>query len=468
MPDGAQSLNRVVPEPGAELAVAAGVASFRQLLRLGGCVALAAAQTACLSTQYEIHKDEIQRLAHADPDQRGRRVRVVQQTDFDEDELSGEPNLALRSHRTHYHVHPRSTLDLPASRRQYGGPPAVQARPAPAGNQRPGLGQIEPAAPEVAPAPRGPALPSTSGGASARVPATPGGGGVARAPAAPQRVVAPSSGARAASSGGAAKPKGTVLRSGGGGGGLGGGDGEALLIIAIIAVVAAAGVMAVYASTEGQRFDGWMMIPEEKPVLLELEDGSRYWMALGDIQPEDARHVKRAWIDEKDQELQRLERAPLRRRGFTYSLEMGAAQSSSTDGPGPYGFQSRVGLGGFFTQEFGLLFGAQFTAADRGGTIFNGRFLAELQLFLPWSYQGVHLGGYGEVGYGWVLQDLPGRTESAHGVTPGGGLLLQYDLTTRLALSLRLGATRQPALSPARRRTDPFWVPEAALGLVVY
>ena len=308
----------------------------------------------------------------------------------------------------------------------------------------PGVGGRTPASPGVGV--RSPASPSIG-----RTPATPD---LGRAPAAPsvgRTPASPTAGSAlgkssrrvpSSSSAGKSGGKGKLSKLPLGGGG-GGGDAEAAVVIAVVAVAAAGGILAVHASTEGGRYDGWVSLPPEQAVLVERHNGTRYWVPLSDLSPEDSRDAERGLIIDDGGGLERLRRARLKRSGFVYSLEAGAAQTSAKGGVGPLGVQSRLGLGTFFMQELGAMVGGQFSAADRHGTVFNGRLFAELQVF-PFAYRRFHFGFYGEAGYAWALHDAPGRTHRGKGFAPGAGALLQYDLTTRLAASLR-GGTRTDA-----------------------
>ena len=418
------------------------------MLLLLGLLLSVGVNVGCLSHQYEISSDELSRLAKQKPEERGRRVRVLQQTKSQQDDIEEAPAFNSQddgmgwssgSDVSYHTVTIRSPR--PAT------PPHPSTPAAPPNVRMPATPSLGSGVEGIA---RTPAAPMP---AAARVPAAPGvgasGGGASRAV---QRIPASPGPAKAKGGGSKSLPLD------------GGGDGKAAVVVAAVALVAAGGVMAAHASTEGKRYDGWVSMPVDQPVLVEQDDGTRYWVPLGSLSLADTQYADRGIVVEEDDELQRLGRAPLTRDGFVYSLEVGAAQTSARGGQGPTGFQSRVGLGGFLNQYVGLLGGAQFAAASDSGTVFNYRLMAELQV-MPVHIGKVHLGVFGEAGYGWVMHDAPGRTDHGRGWTPGGGALLQYELTTRLAASLRGGVVRVPGVDDM---DAPGWAPEVGFGLAVY
>ena len=247
----------------------------------------------------------------------------------------------------------------------------------------------------------------------------------------------------------------------------GGGDGEAAAALAVAGLVVAAGAMAVAAPTEGGRYDGWLRVHPKQSVAVVNETGHSYWVPIDELTPGDAEGASHAVIVD-DGGVRRLRRASLDRVGMTFSLEIGAAAPSTREGFGDAAFQSRLGVGGFLTQHFGLMLGGQFATADQAGTVFNGRVFLEGQ-FLPLRFGRLHLGGYGEGGHAWLFHDAPGTTYSASGAYLGAGGLLQIDLTTRLAATFRGGAAWLPGIeSPESPAPTRQLVPEASLGLALY
>ena len=414
---------------------------------------IAAAASGCLTNQYEISRDELARLAALEPNERAERVRVVQQTHWNEDEYGEPPQLdegreRARDHggSVHVHVHggyhhhghgttrvigrahaPR-TVARPRVGSAPGPNPTGPTRHVPASPTR-GVGTPKPAAPNVGKAASG-----------SRVPATPS--------------------RSAKSSGGSG---GGNLLSGGGGGG--GGDAAAAVVVAVAVVAVATTAMVVVAPVEGRRYDGWLSLDQEQPVLMLERGGGAYWTPLSSITPADVESVRHAVVVDQGT-TKRLGRAPLTRDGLAYTLEMGAATPSTRDGLGDWAYQARVALGGFVTQEVGLLGGGQFSAGDQDGVLFNGRVFIEGQL-LPLSVGRLHAGGYVETGAVLLLHDRPGATDNGGGWYPGAGALVQVDVSTRLALTLRGGASWLPTFDGAARESRA-WAPEIAVGLAVY
>jgi hypothetical protein len=247
-----------------------------------------------------------------------------------------------------------------------------------------------------------------------------------------------------------------------------GGDGAAKAVGAAVAVVALAGAtMLVVAPTEGQRYDGWVRVDEAERVLVFSDVEGPYETSLADLSVEQASSAHRALVFDQGA-LRRLGRAPLDRRGFTFTLEGGAAQLVTRNGTRDVGFQSRLGLGAFFTRQLGLLVGGQFAAGDQAGTVFNGRLFLEADV-LPLDLGKVHLGAYGEGGAAMLMHDGPDGTERGDGLYLGGGALTQLELSTRLALSLRLGVAMMPLLPGTGGASGGHaLVPEASIGFAVY
>ena len=254
----------------------------------------------------------------------------------------------------------------------------------------------------------------------------------------------------------------------GSGGVLGGGKAEDAIVIVAIAVVAANGVGIALAAVEGSRFDGWVSVPPDQPLLLISRNGDQ-WLPLAELTERDAATADHGVIVDRAS-VQRLGRAPLDRKGFVYEVELGAATLNAVGGTRDLGFACRTGVGYFPTQALGLLFADQVafgSSHDRNrGAIFNGRIAAELE-FLPVQAGRFHAGFYGELGGALALQDLPDRSHGWSGLFVGGGFLAQIDWTTRLALNLRGGIAALPA-HPASTLLQRSYVPELTVGISVY
>lgn len=205
----------------------------------------------------------------------------------------------------------------------------------------------------------------------------------------------------------------------------------------VIAALAAVGL----AATEGARFDGWARLHPMHPVHLFGPYGQHDVVALAQLQPEDAAWASRAVVVEDEGPWQHLERAPLDRAGFTYSVLMGAAELPSIDG-NHLGFMSHIQFGFFPAHELGLQLdiGLGFRDNELGDTIFDGRYAFEVD-YLPLT-AGILSGGvFGQVGLGTRLEDGSGGGDR-QGILLGGGAMAQLEITTRLALTARAQATR--------------------------
>jgi hypothetical protein len=230
--------------------------------------------------------------------------------------------------------------------------------------------------------------------------------------------------------------------AGGGGGGGGGGAspgvasskkdaGKAILVLAAIGALAGA-------LTEGLRYDGYVRLHPMHPVHLWGPNGEYTWMALADVTPDVAAWADRAVVREEEGPWQPLGRRPLDRQGFTYSLLMGAGEVALIgDDPQP-GFASHIDFGYYFVHQVGLQLDIAYAWADDdfGNTVFDGRYSLQLDV-MPLSAGSFHAGGYGLVGLAYRSDD--GIQHNDQDTVVGGGGLLQLELTTRMALTLRLG-----------------------------
>jgi hypothetical protein len=234
--------------------------------------------------------------------------------------------------------------------------------------------------------------------------------------------------------------------SGGGGGGGGGGFGgknlagdkkasaKAWLVVA--AVVAGALVF-----TEGTRYDGWVRLHPMHPVHLYGPYGEYTWMPLAHITPEVAAWADKAVVREEEGPWQPLGRAPLNRRGFTYSLLLGAAEIGAIGVDPLPGFGSHIQIGYFPTHEVGFQFDIGYGWANDAfdNVVFDGRAGLEIDV-LPLSFGKLHGGFFGELGVSSRSDDGIQFDDSSGFLSFGG--IAQLELTTRLALTARGGVTR--------------------------
>jgi hypothetical protein len=252
---------------------------------------------------------------------------------------------------------------------------------------------------------------------------------------------------------------------------------DALATAVAVAAVAATAAVTV-GVTEGARFDGWVQAPADHPMLLVDADGQRRWERLETLSSGDLRGVDHAVFPDFAGDLERLERHPLDRRGFVYQLEFGAEQAPFEGGA--LAVSGRGALGFMPTQSFGVLFGAAFSTAQQNEPALSGRPGSTLsfdhRLFLQlegWPLRAGrwHVGPYAEVGYAWALADGPPAELGADGPMLALGAALQFDWTTRLALTLRAGAAWLPSVDAgsALAASDGYRLaPSLTLGVSIY
>ena len=208
---------------------------------------------------------------------------------------------------------------------------------------------------------------------------------------------------------------------------------KAWLIVAAVA----AGALAL---TEGLRYDGHVRVHPMHPVHLWGPYGEYTWMPLAHVTPEVAEWSQRAVLRSHEGPWQRLGRRPLDRQGFTYSLLLGSGEVALLGADPEPGFASHIQLGYFPTHIIGLQADINYNWGedDGGATIFDGRYSLELDV-LPLAAGRFHAGAFGQIGLAYRSDD--GIQHDDQDTLFGFGGLLQLDLTTRLALTLRLGHT---------------------------
>lgn len=235
----------------------------------------------------------------------------------------------------------------------------------------------------------------------------------------------------------------------GGGGGGGGGGGEALVVLAVLAV-AIAGVVAVgLVASEGIRFQGQVAMAPDQTLHVEHGDGTVTLVPVGDLNPSDLIHATGAVVkDDEGYGLALGRRDPLDRVGGAFNFELGATSFNlgNLRSAGP---AAEIQVGGFFRPRWGLMLDLGVSGGDvaLGGAATAGASLAdttqivtrhhlalELQSF-PVSWGPLHVGLFGRAGA--ALVGGPDGIEG--GPLAGGGGMLQVELTSRLALVLRGG-----------------------------
>ena len=236
-------------------------------------------------------------------------------------------------------------------------------------------------------------------------------------------------------------------RPAGGGGGFGGlgsrpskggaaADARATAIS--ILVLATFGVV-IAGVVEGERFEGTVQVYPMHPLHLFGHDGGYRVMPLAAIDPETVQWTERAVIRAAEGPMQLLERAPLNRRGLTYALHFGVTQLPSGDGTHTSGPAGIVHFGYFPVQMVGLMATGAFGWRENlvGYKVYEQRYGAELQL-MPLAGDIFHAGLYAGAGMAWRLEDGFSRGND-RSPTVAGGLQLQLDVDTHVAVSARFG-----------------------------
>ena len=225
-----------------------------------------------------------------------------------------------------------------------------------------------------------------------------------------------------------------------GGGGLAKAKKDEAVVLLVLAGIAAGGL----AFTEGLRYDGWLSVNPMHPVHLYGRGGEYTWMPLAHITPQVAAWTSKAYVRSDEGPVLKIGRAPLNRQGFNYNFYLGAGEVALIQGGSNEGFQSHLELGFFPTQNFGILwdFGFGWTEQVDDGiendVVLEKRSGLNLQYF-PLAAGKLHAGLYGTVGGTTRDDDFFGTFDSDFYF--GGGALLQLELTTRMALTGRLGLT---------------------------
>lgn len=240
--------------------------------------------------------------------------------------------------------------------------------------------------------------------------------------------------------GGGATTPGNLGKSSGNTGGMGGlAKGKKDSAKAWIVVAAAAAVA--LAATEGARYDGWVKLHPMHPVHLYGPYGQYLVLPLAHIDAPTAAWADHAIVVDREGPWTTLGRAPLYRKGFTYSLFFGAGEIPVENFDAEPGFAGHIQFGYFPTAQVGLQLdlGMAWTEDDGGNTIYVSRNSIELQAFLAQAGP-IHAGAFGQLGLATRFDDGIETNDSSSLL--GGGALLQLDITTRLAVTGRVGITR--------------------------
>jgi len=429
-----------------------GVRDAISLLTLAFFAPVAAGAAGCVSNEYVIPHDELVHLASVPPETRGARVHAIQ---------------AIGERRSEAIEPPARFVTAPLPEEAPGGGADGEVRvPADEGSRDADdapriVGDVgDSVVPDLHVQVDGVVRGGTDGRATRVGPRSPlaragtgswVGPGASRAPNA------------APTTRGSALPR--VARSSGGGwsGGAGNDPGEALVILAVVVVAVAALAMIGLMASEGARFDGHVEMSPDQPVHLEYESGARVVVPLGAITGAQAASTATARVMDDEGPGLRLLDQHLDRRGFTFKLDFGTlAFQPDTSNQTFSGLTSHVQVGYFITPHVGLLATAGLGGADDGlsATLTRHELGLELQAF-PLALGPAHLGVYANGGLA-VLGTTAADGTTATGKAAGGGLLVELDVSGRMALTLRAGADLA--------RFDGGWSPAGtvAAGVAMY
>ena len=231
----------------------------------------------------------------------------------------------------------------------------------------------------------------------------------------------------------------------GGGGGIHvppGGHADNAKAEAIAYIVIAATALFVLAVTEGERYDGWVQLHPMMPVHIWGPWGYGV-VPLAQLDIATAQMTTRAVVRPGEGPWRELGRAPLDRTGLSYSVLGGATTVVSADGSTGMGAGAHILIGGYPIHQLGVLADFDFAwrpnAVDQ--TAFIARFGAEVDV-LPVDLGPLHGGLYGELGFVRRQEDGLANADTSSG-RGELGTMWQLELTTRLALTGRLGIGRE-------------------------
>jgi hypothetical protein len=224
----------------------------------------------------------------------------------------------------------------------------------------------------------------------------------------------------------------------GGGGGGGGGKDDLIAVAVILMALATVSVVALSA-TEGARYDGAAEIAPGQPIHLKDTFGNERVVPLGALSPGDLHGLGAAVVmDDEAYSLRRLGRAPLDRRGPTFKMDVGGL-GTRIGNEAVDGLAGDIAIGGFPNQKVGLV---ALISLGGGSDAFGRTFIRhglglEVETF-PLALGRLHVGPFAHGGVQLIADPGQRITTAPAG---GGGLMLELDLTTRLALYARADVT---------------------------
>lgn len=229
---------------------------------------------------------------------------------------------------------------------------------------------------------------------------------------------------------------------GGGGGSKVGGAADDGKAAAIAFLVVAATALVTIAAVEGSRFDGYAQLHPMHPVHLFGKDGSYRVLPLAWIDPATAAMTDEAIVRAGEGPWRELDRAPLTRRGWGYSMYGGMGSFRSINGEKELGPAFSVQVGYHPTNDIGVLANVFLGWRDNSvnETLLESRYTLELQA-MPVKAGAFHAGLYGGFGlaYRWEDGSKLARMQDPGSLALTGGAMFQLELHTRIALTARFG-----------------------------
>jgi hypothetical protein len=229
--------------------------------------------------------------------------------------------------------------------------------------------------------------------------------------------------------------------------------------LGLTAVVGAVTVLpVVFAIREGRRFDGWMAVSPDEPMVLAIEGRDALSVPLSRLTPDLAAVAESALIDEGAVErFVRRGRAPLDRQGWgliagPYVVDLPRPRGATAFAAGgraevDYSLSWRLGLG------LGL------DLASNGGDATLGSLGLEAKVY-PLRWLGVYADG--AIGLRGDATSAPDHTQGA--LIARFGLLGELPLTSRMSLELRTGAEYLWGFLDG----TPPWTVDASIGLATF
>jgi len=227
---------------------------------------------------------------------------------------------------------------------------------------------------------------------------------------------------------------------------------------AAIALLVLAGIVTVaLAATEGARYDGWVKLHPMHPLHLYGPYGAHTVVPLAQLDERTAAWAAHAYVRSEEGPFHHLGRAALDRHGLTFSMLLGTGEVPVIGVDTIAGANSHLQFGYFFNQSIGLQvdFGFGWAEDSLQNTIYTSRTALELQVY-PLQAGRFHLGGFGQIGGINRFDDGIAFDDSS--TVYGLGALAQFDITTRLALTARLGTTQ----------SFGRWAKEATIGISIF